>query len=37
MYSDYKGNISPEDKKAGLYSRFAHFFVDDKENLKDIM
>lgn len=24
-------------KKCGLYHKFANYFVDDKENLKDIM
>lgn len=26
-----------EDQSSGLYVKFANYFVDDKENLKDIM
>lgn len=33
MYEDEGTNTS----RGGLYNRFANFFVDDKENLKDIM
>jgi len=37
MYEDQKNNYTQEEKKAGLYHRFSSYFVDDKENLKDIM
>ncbi len=39
MHEDVNNSARParEEKKYGLYFKFANHFVNDKENLKDIM
>ena len=37
LHEDASARPAREEKKHGLYYKFSNFFVDDKENLKDIM
>lgn len=37
MYEDASARPAREEKRNGLYCKFANFFCDDKENIKDIM
>lgn len=37
MYEDASARPAREEKRHGLYYKFSNYFVDDKENLKDIM
>jgi hypothetical protein len=37
MEDDKNKMLLEEEKKQGLYNKFSNYFVNDKENLKDIM